>query len=407
MALEKATLDQLRIDRRPEQARSPRLALLLVAVLLVALGLGGALWWQAGARAVAVRTVAARELAAAGGGERTLLNASGYVVARRQATVSAKLTGKIAEVLVEEGMRVHAGQVLARLDASNLEASLKLAEAQAQAAQAALAETQVRLELAERELRRISELAGTGVASQAELDQARAEVDSLRARLERQRAEVTVGERQVAVLLQQLEDMVIRAPFDGVVTTKDAQPGEMVSPVSAGGGFTRTGICTIVDMTSLEIEVDVNESFINRVQPGQPVEAVLDAYPAWKIPARVKAIIPTADRQKATVKVRVSFEALDPRLLPQMGVKVAFRDGDTAAAAQPVVLVPKDAVQTVDGRSVVWVVSHGRAERRAVTLGERRNEEVTVLAGLTVGERVAVENLAALTDGARVKETTP
>jgi RND family efflux transporter MFP subunit len=383
------------------------LALGLAAGLLVALGIAGALWWQSGARAVPVRTVAARELAAANGGERTLLNASGYVVARRQATVSAKLTGKIAEVLVDEGMRVQAGQVLARLDASNLEASLKLAEAQAQAAQAALAETQVRLELAEREWRRIQELADTGVASEADLDQARAEVNSLRARLERQRAEVAVGERQVAVLLQQLEDLVIRAPFDGVVTTKDAQPGEMVSPVSAGGGFTRTGICTIVDMTSLEIEVDVNESFINRVQPGQPVEAVLDAYPDWKMPARVKAIIPTADRQKATVKVRVSLEALDPRILPQMGVKVAFRDTVTVAAGKPLVTVPKDAVQTEQGRSVVWVVSQGRAERRAVTLGERRNDELTVLAGLAVGERVATSNLQALSDGARVKELAP
>lgn len=407
MAVEKATLDQLRIDRRPPPTRSPRLALGLAAGLLVALGIAGALWWQSGARAVPVRTVAARELAAANGGERTLLNASGYVVARRQATVSAKLTGKIAEVLVDEGMRVQAGQVLARLDASNLEASLKLAEAQAQAAQAALAETQVRLELAEREWRRIKELADTGVASEADLDQARAEVNSLRARLERQRAEVAVGERQVAVLLQQLEDLVIRAPFDGVVTTKDAQPGEMVSPVSAGGGFTRTGICTIVDMTSLEIEVDVNESFINRVQPGQPVEAVLDAYPDWKMPARVKAIIPTADRQKATVKVRVSLEALDPRILPQMGVKVAFRDTVTVAAGKPLVTVPKDAVQTEQGRSVVWVVSQGRAERRAVTLGERRNDELTVLAGLAVGERVATGNLQALSDGARVKELAP
>lgn len=407
MAVEKATLDQLRIDRRPPPTRSPRLALGLAAGLLVALGIAGALWWQSGARAVPVRTVAARELAAANGGERTLLNASGYVVARRQATVSAKLTGKIAEVLVDEGMRVQAGQVLARLDASNLEASLKLAEAQAQAAQAALAETQVRLELAEREWRRIKELADTGVASEADLDQARAEVNSLRARLERQRAEVAVGERQVAVLLQQLEDLVIRAPFDGVVTTKDAQPGEMVSPVSAGGGFTRTGICTIVDMTSLEIEVDVNESFINRVQPGQPVEAVLDAYPDWKMPARVKAIIPTADRQKATVKVRVSLEALDPRILPQMGVKVAFRDTVTVAAGKPLVAVPKDAVQTEQGRSVLWVVSQGRAERRAVTLGERRNDELTVLAGLAVGERVATSNLQALSDGARVKELAP
>ena len=141
---------------------------------------------------------------------------------------------------------------------------------------------------------------------------------------------------------QQMDDMIIRAPFDGVVTTKDAQPGEMISPVSAGGGFTRTGIGTIVDMNSLEIEIDVNESYINRVEPGQPVEATLDAYPDWKIPCKVIAIIPTADRQKSTVKVRVGFDKLDPRILPEMGVKVAFRRQRPAATAGHTVIVPKD-----------------------------------------------------------------
>ena len=198
--------------------------------------------------------------------------------------------------------------------------------------------------------------------------------------------------------------MVIRAPFAGVVTTKDAQPGEMVSPISAGGGFTRTGICTIVDMDSLEIEVDVNESFINRVQPGQFVEAVLDAYPDWKIPARVKAIIPTADRQKSTVKVRVSFEKLEPRILPQMGVKVAFRGGEESASAQSVATIPKSAVQKYKGRDAVWVLEDGRVERRAVTLGETKADEVVVLAGLAAGERVVAEEPAKLSEGSRVKE---
>ncbi|HKS38839.1 MAG TPA: efflux RND transporter periplasmic adaptor subunit, partial [Verrucomicrobiae bacterium] len=196
----------------------------------------------------------------------------------------------------------------------------------------------------------------------------------------------------------------IRAPFAGIVTSKNAQPGEMISPMSAGGGFTRTGICTIVDMSSLEIEVDVNESFINRVGSGQPVEATLDSYPDWRIPAKVIAIIPTADRQKATVKVRVGFEKLDPRMLPDMGVKVAFQSTGEAPAASRNVVVPKTAVRQHDSRAVVWIVRDGRVERRAVTAGPARGDEVTIAAGLSGGDRVVVEGPADLADGTRVTE---
>src|SRR5439155_12992154 len=183
------------------------------------------------------------------------------------------------------------------------------------------------------------------IATQADLDHAEASALSLKAKLEQQRADITVAERQVASWQQQLEDTIIRAPFAGIATSKNAQPGEMISPISAGGGFTRTGICTIVDMSSLEIEIDVNESYINRVQPAQPVEATLDAYPDWKIPCKVIAIIPTADRQKSTVKVRVGFDQLDPRILPEMGVKVAFRETSGAGGADHTVVIPKNAVQ--------------------------------------------------------------
>ncbi len=219
-------------------------------------------------------------------------------------------------------------------------------------------------------MRRLSQLAASKMVSQSELDRADADAKSSQARLERQQADVAVAEREVALWKQQLDDTIIRAPFAGIVTSKNAQPGEMISPMSAGG-FTRTGICTIVDMSSLEIEVDVNESYINRVEPGQPVEATLDAYPDWRIPAKVIAIIPTADRQKATVKVRVGFEKLDPRILPDMGVKVAFQQ--TPAQPRPPnrgIVVPKAAVHQRDGRDVVWVVREGRVERRAVTVGD-------------------------------------
>ena len=209
----------------------------------------------------------------------------------------------------------------------------------------------------------------------------------------------------MALWKQQMDDTVIRAPFGGVVTTKDAQPGEMISPVSAGGGFTRTGVCTIVDMESLEIEIDVNESYINRVEAGQPVEATLDAYPTWKIPCKVIAIIPTADRQKSTVKVRVGFDKLDPRILPEMGVKVAFHE--TSVSAPPparVVLVPKSAIQQQGGRDVVMIVLSGKVERRAVTISGSNGEDVMISAGLADGERVVVQGPKDLTDGAAVKE---
>jgi RND family efflux transporter MFP subunit len=247
------------------------------------------------------------------------------------------------------------------------------------------------------------------VVSQAELDRVQAETDSLEARLGRQREEELVAERSLAVWAQMLEDTVIRAPFDGIVTTKDAQPGEMISPVTAGGGFTRTGIGTVVDMSSLEIEVDVNESYINRVRAGQAVEAVLDAYPDWTIPAHVIAIVPTADRDRATVRVRIGFESLDPKILPDMGVKVAFRDEVQEQASRRAVLIPRGALRKDEGRDVVFVVNGERVERRAVTVAEDpgpggdEGEEALVLAGVSAGERVVVDGLSDLAEGDRVE----
>jgi RND family efflux transporter MFP subunit len=238
------------------------------------------------------------------------------------------------------------------------------------------------------------------------LDRALAEFNAREAQLAKQTTEVEVAVREVSVWQQQLEDMVIRAPFAGIVTMKNAQPGEMISPISAGGGFTRTGIATIVDMTSLEIEVDVNESYLNRVRTAQPVEATLDAYPDWRIAAKVIAIIPTADRQKSTVKVRVGFEQLDPRILPDMAVKVAFRDTDTAGTA-PALAVPKAAVQRVEGRDVVFVVQAGRAVLRPVKLGTPGPDEAVILSGLAAGERVITGGSGRLRDGLRVREPRP
>jgi RND family efflux transporter MFP subunit len=399
----KPTLDDLRIKRRDAPKSGSQMGLIAVAVVVLAL-VGAVVWWLKRPQAIAVRTAVVREVSS-GSGERTVLNASGYVTARRAATASSKVTGKVVEVLIEEGMRVKEGQVLARLDAANVQANLKVSEAQLESARSALEETRALLKQAELEFERVAELARQRVASQSDFEAAEANAKTLRARLARQESDITVAQRQVELWQQQMDDMVIRAPFSGIVTTKDSQPGEMISPVSAGGGFTRTGIGTIVDMDSLEIEIDVNESFINRVQPGQPVEATLDAYPQWKIPCKVIAIIPTADRQKSTVKVRVGFDQLDPRILPDMAVKVAFRETAGAATATRTLLVPKNAIRSADGRDVVLVVNAGRAERRAVSVGNIVGDEAAVTAGVSAGDRVITDSPAGLVDGVKVKES--
>ena len=378
----------------------------MLVVVLVLLLAGASVWWLKGPRAIEVRTALVRENAAAGN-DSTVLNASGYVTARREATVSSKITGKVVEVLVEEGMKVQEGQVLARLDDTNVKTSLFLAQAQLVSSSNSLAETRVRIREAEQELQRQSGLLQSKIATQADYDHAEAAALALKAKLEQQQSDVTVSERQVAYWQQQLDDTIIRASFGGIVTSKNAQPGEMISPIS-NGGFTRTGICTIVDMASLEIEIDVNESYINRVEPGQPVEATLDAYPDWKIPCKVIAIIPTADRQKSTVKVRVGFDKLDKRILPEMSVKVAFHETPAAGSvAERNLIIPKSAVHQQDGRDVVLVVQNARAERRAITITSSTTDETFVKTGLSSGEKVILEWPAGLTDGVKVKELNP
>ena len=402
----KQDLAALRIERGPDRPGLGRWLAWVMALLVVAGGGTGAWLWLTRERPAQVQIATVTERAA--GTQAAVLNASGYVTARRRATVSSKITGKVVEVNVEEGMVVKEGQVLARLDDSTARAALALAEAQAEAARRVLAENEVRLAEARMTLGRRTQLLKEGIATQADLDQAKAEVDAIDARLAALRQQVRVAERQVDLQQTDLDNTVIRAPFTGVAISKDAQPGEMVSPVSAGGGFTRTGICTVVDMRSLEIEVDVNEAYINRVTPGQSVTAVLDAYPDWQIPAHVITVVPTADRQKATVLVRVGFTRLDPRILPDLGIKVTFLRGGndpTVPVAQPAVLVPKAAVRTDNAQSFVFVVHGDVVERRAVKLGGADGDRLEALAGLRSGEQVVVSPPADLKDGARVVVT--
>jgi HlyD family secretion protein len=334
----RALLDELKIDRGAVTAAPTGRPLRWFIGIAIAGGIAFVVWIvnfpTADPVPVAAVPVAAAPAPVAATNDASVLDATGYVVARRQATVSAKITGKVVEVFIEEGMRVEAGQLLARLDDSIPRAELELAESQWGAARAGLDETKVQIRQAELDLDRVVGLAERNLASKADLDRAQLTLEGLRARLERTRQEVVVAERNVGVQRQLLTDMEIRAPFTGIVIAKAAQPGEMISPISAGGGFTRTGICTIVDMDSLEVEVDVNEAYINRVQSKQPVAVALNAYPDVPIAAEVIAIIPTADRNKATVRVRIALLEKNPRVLPDMGVKVAFLNEAAAAADQ-------------------------------------------------------------------------
>ncbi len=411
MADKHERLKELKIERADiESAGSGGRFTLLVLAFILLLVAGGGYWWYSQTRALAVETATVRQISSqASNSGSTVLDASGYVTARRQATVSSKITGKIINVEIEEGMEVAEGQELARLDDSIPRRQLALSEAQLAAAKSRLAETEVILAERRLQLGRTRALVDAEVRSQADLDAIQAEVDSLVARLGATREDVTVAERSAELRRQEIEDYVIRAPFHGIVVTKNAQPGEMISPVSAGGGFTRTGIGTVVDMNSLEIEVDVNESYINRVSPGQPVVAVLDAYPNWQIPASVITPVPTADRQKATVRVRIGFEKLgDPRLLPDMGVKVSFLEEKapattTAAAAPPRFEIPAAALQKDGERSIVFIISGETVERRAVEIVERQGDRAILAAGVRGGEQVVIAPPEGLADGDPVR----
>jgi RND family efflux transporter MFP subunit len=354
-----------------------------------------------------VTTITAQaETRGSGAGTGTsVLNASGYVVARRMATVSSKVTGKIEEILVEEGMQVEKDQVLAKLDPVNLKTQLTMAERELEASRRNLAEIEVRLAEAQRNLTRNEALVDRQLVSQTALDASKAEVNALAARLEASKAQVKVAESGLQMRRIDYDDLQVRAPFAGVVISKDAQPGEIVSPMSAGGGFTRTGIATIVDMDSREVEVDVNEAYINRVKPDQRVEATLDAYPDAPLAAHVINIVPTADRTKATVKVRIGFDNLEPRILPDMGIKVRFLDDEPAQAAQtgPRIRVPAGAVQRDGGETYVWVVNEGRVERRAVTVGTESEGSVEVRAGVRDGDQLVSPIVQGLEDGGKVK----
>jgi RND family efflux transporter MFP subunit len=403
-------LKELRIDRSaPPPAPSRRglwLGLGIAAAVLV-LGLVG---WAVFGResAIEVRTAEATAIGN-GGGSASVLDATGYVVARRMATVSAKITGKVREVLIEEGQKVEAGQVMATLDPIDADAQRDLAASQVAAARSQIGSVQAQLREAEANAVRLGGLVKQQLVSKAQYEQAVAERDALRAQLSTTQRNAQVAGGQLRIAEQGVDNTVVRAPFAGVVIAKAAQPGEIISPLSAGGGFTRTGIGTIVDMDSLEVEVDVGEAFIGRVQPKMPVEATLNAYPDWKIPAEVIAIIPTADRGKATVKVRIALKLRDPRIVPDMGVRVSFLEKaqPTAVKRKPGVLVPAAAIVSRDDAQIAFVVNDETAQRRTLKVGRTLGEDREVLDGLAGGDAVVLDPPENLEDGARVRVAKP
>jgi RND family efflux transporter MFP subunit len=342
------------------------------------------------------------------GGRSAILNASGYVTPRRRATIAAKITGRVTGVFFDEGTHVKAGQLLATLDDSDVNKALDSAKADRDSSQAAIADFQVQLKFAQIELRRAEQLQQAGVQTQEQLDTASTNVDSLRAKINLAKQQVQASEMRIREAQQAVDNCTINAPYDGIVVSKDAQVGEMVSPISAGGGFTRTGIATIVDMNSNEIEVDVNESYIARVKDRQKVTAILDAYPDWEIPSHVRTVIPTADRQKATVKVRISFDKLDPRILPDMGIKVTFLSDEPVKkvdASAPVVaaLLPNEALHDDGGKKIVFLVKGDKLERRAVATGNVQGAQTEVLSGIAAGDAVVVKGPANMQDGLAVQ----
>jgi HlyD family secretion protein len=401
----KHDLGSLRIqDHQRKGSKVGRGLAIFFGVLVLLGGLSGAIYaFRSQKPTVEVAVV---RKPAAGGTREALLNASGYVTPRRRATIAAKITGRVTGVFFDEGTQVKEGQLLATLDDSDVQKTLTSAKADRDSSQAAIADLQVQLKNAQIELHRADQLQKAGVQTQEQLDTASMNADSLKAKIDLGKAQVAASQARIAEAQQAVDNCTIRAPFAGIVVSKDAQVGEMVSPISAGGGFTRTGIATIVDMNSNEIEVDVNESYIARVQDGQPVTAILDAYPDWEIPSKVRTIIPTADRQKATVKVRVSFLKLDPKILPDMGVKVTFLGAAAekpTGAAVTAPLVPQSAIRDDGGKKIVFLVKDDRLERRAVTVAGNRGSDAEIAAGLAVGDTVVVKGPGDLHDGQSVE----
>jgi RND family efflux transporter MFP subunit len=409
----KHDLGSLRIadSHRKSGGSSRRWGLIVLVILGLAGAAFGAFKFRSQKPVVEIATASKAEI----GGRQAMLSASGYVTPRRRATVAAKITGRVTSVFFDEGTQVREGQILATLDDSDAKRALDSAKADRNASQAAIADFEVQLKNAERELHRALELEKAGVQTQQALDSAGMAADSLRAKIALAKEQVVASAARIGEAQQNVDNTVIRAPFSGIAVSKDAQVGEMVSPISAGGGFTRTGIATVVDMNSNEMELDVNESYIAKVKPGGKVTALLDAYPNNPLDGKVRIVIPTADRQKATVKVRISFDDLpkliapdaEVKVMPDMGVKVTFlseaEKAPAKGAAAVSALVPQEAVRSDNGTKIVFLARNGHAERRAVTVGGTRGSDAEIIAGVMAGDAVITKSTQELKDGQEIE----
>jgi HlyD family secretion protein len=400
-----ADLSSLRISRDAEGGGSRRTLFIITGLILLLGAIALSAFMATSPRAIDV-DVATAELRGGGGGGG--LTANGYVVARTKASVSSKLAGRLAYLGVEEGDRVVEGAVLARLEAAEYEAFVRQARAEAAGAEATRQEALASLRLAERTHARSIELAADSLLAEQMLDDARSNVAIAEARLLAATARLEAAREGLAAAEANLENTRVRAPFTGTVLRRDAEVGEVVAPSVAGGGLTRGAVVTMADLSTLEVEVDVNEAYIGGVRADQPAEVVLDAYPTDRFPGHVRQVVPTADRQKATVLVRVAIDSSDPRILPEMGARVVFRDSITAGAeAGPArVFVPASSVRSEGGGDVVYVMAEEHVERRAVEAGPVMGDMREVRSGLRGGETLVLDPPAELTDGARVRVTT-
>src|SRR3989454_1612647 len=418
-------LAKLRIDRDAPPPAVRRALLRAVWLAAAAVGIVGAvaLWLRGGSPTlVQVVTASLSEGGGGGGGGGASTGggrggatvgivANGYVVARTKAAVSAKIPGRIASLGVSEGSQVRQGEGIARLDNADYAAAVAEAEAQLASARATLIELQADRDQMERELQRVRDIRARNqnLVSQQDVETADSRAQQTAARVRAQEARVDAAGAGLRFAQANFQNTFIRAPFTGTVLRKEAEVGEVVAP-SVGGGLTRGAVVTMADLGTLEVEVDVNEAYIARIQSGQQARITLDAYPDTAFRGTVRQVVPTADRQRATVQVKVAIVDRDPRILTEMGAKVEFLETPRAAAAgtaQPVerprIIVPAEAVRSENGRDVVWIVRDGRLQSRDVDAGPVSGNFRQIRSGLSGGEQLLVGGIETPKEGQRVK----
>ena len=402
--LSKLTLD--RETARDSSGRSRRNRLIAAVLIVLALAVAGILW-ATGRGGVEVTTAIA-QASGGGSGSTTGITANGYVVARTQASVSSRITGRLDSLPVDVGVVLKKGDVIARLENSDYRAALSQARANVLRSRAALVDAIAVRDQLQRDLTRAEQLGTNDFVSAQEIERIESELASANARVDLQEAQIEVDRASQALAQSNLDFTYIRAPFDGTVLRKDAELGEVVAPAATGSGLTRGAVVTMADLETLEVEVDVNEAYIADLENGQPAEIRLDAYPRDSYEGRIRQIVPTADRQRATVEVKVEFVSVDDRVLPEMAARVEFRESEDAEATGPApsrIMVPSEAVRDEGGQPVVWLVRGDRVERRAVEAGPVSGGQREILSGLTGGERLVTSASGDLVDGARITET--